>query len=102
MSAFIGQFQKQVLESYPIAIEYVNRLPSGTSLASAAVAAYQLPDGTLDNTVTSSTTGTVSGTQVKIRVQAGTHGKDYKLTVLATLSDGSILEDDVLMQVRNC
>jgi hypothetical protein len=50
-----------------------------------------------------STTGTVSGTDVVFGLQAGTDGKDYQVTVLATLNTGMPayrLEEDYLVQVR--
>lgn len=93
-------FDKQPGESYPIAIEYENKLPSGTTLSSGAVSARLLPALTLDNSVLASTTATLDSTRLKVKVQAGTDGNNYKITFLATLSDSSVLEDDITMRVR--
>lgn len=93
-------FEKQPGESYTIEIEFLNRLPSGTSLSSGTVSATDLSTMTTDNTVLASTTATISGTKAKTKVQAGTHGKDYKITFLTTLNDSSVLEEDVEMRVR--
>ena len=93
-------FDKQPGESYPIAVEYENKLPSGTTLVSGTVSARLLPGLTLDNSVLGSTNATLDSTRLKVKVQAGTDGNDYKITFLATLSDASILEDDIVMRVR--
>ena len=100
----IGVVQKQPSERFPVAISYANRLPSGVSLASATVAAIRLDDQSeASSTLLYSTTAQVSGTDVVVGLQAGTDGKDYQVTVTATLSTGSPayrLEDDFLVQVR--
>jgi hypothetical protein len=70
-------FEKQPAESWPIATD----------------------TGATDNSVLASTTATIVGTQARVKVQSGTTGIDYKITFLVTLSDGSVLEEDVLMQV---
>lgn len=93
-------FRKQPSETYPIAIDYTNRLPEGLTLSSGTVAALNVQTNLTDNTVLSSTTGTVSGSKLRAKVQAGVNGSDYKITFTATLSDSSILEDDITMQVR--
>lgn len=93
-------FEKQPSESYTIEIEFLNRLPSGTTISSGTVSATDLSTSFFDNSVLASTTATISGTKAKAKVQAGTNGKNYKLTFLTTLSDSSILEEDVEMRVR--
>lgn len=92
-------FSKQPSEKYPIAIDYTNEIPIGTSLVSATGAAFDLTRNASDPTVLVSATGVVSGAQASLRVQAGQHGDKYKITFTTYLSDGSILEDDVIMEI---
>lgn len=96
----IQTFSKQPSEKYKIAIEWNGKLPSGGTLSSCDVSAVDNSDQSdATGTVLVSPTGEISGTQSRAVVQAGTDGKTYKITFLVTLTDGSILEEDVLMQV---
>lgn len=45
-------------------------------------------------------TDPVFGTEI-LRVKAGASGTTYKLTFVLTLSDGSVLEEDILMVVAD-
>lgn len=94
-----GYFEKQSSEAYTIAIEFVGRLPSGASLSSGTVTAQNLSTGATDTTVLASTTATIATTQAKVKVQAGANQTSYKITFTLTLSDASILEEDVTMKV---
>lgn len=96
-----GRFAKQPAESYTIAVEFLGKLPSGVSLSSGTISAVRLDTGATDNSVLASTTATIVGTQARVRVQAGTGGIDYKLTFLCTLSNGDLLEEDVVMEVES-
>lgn len=94
-------FSKQPAEAYTIGLEFSGKLPTGVSLSSGTVAAYD-PTGTdVSGTVLSGTTATITGTQARIKVLAGTHGIDYRLQFLVTLSNADVLEEDVLMMVEN-
>jgi len=95
-----GRFEKQPAESYTIAVEFAGKLPTGASLTSGTVSAIRLDTGAADNSVLASTTATIVGTQARVKVQAGTSGLDYKLTFLATLSNGDVLEEDLIMEVE--
>jgi hypothetical protein len=65
--ALRGVVEKQSSERFPVAITYVERLPSGTALASATVTATQLDDSSdASSTLLYSTTATVSGTDVVV------------------------------------
>lgn len=95
-------FTKQPSEKYTIAIDYTDRLPVGRSLSSAAVSAIRIDTGAdATSTVIDTPTATISGFQVQFTIKAGTSGIDYKLTVVATLDNGHILEDDLTMKVSN-
>ncbi len=93
-------FDKQPAESYLIAVEWAGKLPLGAALVSGTVEATRFPDLVVDNSVISNVLASVSGTQSIIKVQAGEHGRDYRITFMMSLSNGDLLEEDVLMQVR--
>lgn len=93
-------FTKQPAEQYPIAFDYFEKLPAGTELSSGIASAVDTSDDSdASNTVLQSTIATISGTQARIGVQAGTSGKTYQITCKVTLDDGSILEDEATMTV---
>ena len=100
----IGVVEKQPSERFPVTVSYANRLPAGTALLSGTVSAVRLDTGAdASSTLLYSTTVTVSGTDAVVRLQAGTAGLDYQVTVSVTLDTGSpayLLEDDFLVQVR--
>src|SRR4051794_7148094 len=95
-------FTKQPSERFAFALEFLSRLPpvDGISISSAALSAIDTSNNS-DTTavVLQSTSGLVNGSQVLVPVMAGADAKVYKITVLTTLSDGSVLEDDVFMTV---
>jgi hypothetical protein len=95
-------FFKQSAEIFPLGVNLVDILPSGTSISSVALSAIDLADSS-DQTATvwESTTGSTSGTQALGRVRAGTHGHKYKLTFRVTLNSGDILEEDITMIVMD-
>jgi len=96
----VNKFAKQPAEQYLIAVEWAGKLPVGASLVSGTVEATRYPDLVVDNTVIANTLSSVSGTQSIIKVLNGTHGNDYRITFMMTLSNGDLLEEDILMQVR--
>jgi hypothetical protein len=98
-TTLLESFNKQPSENYVIALELSERLPSGVSILSSTVSAINYETGAVDNSVIDSLTAVIVGTQAKVRVKAGTSGTTYKLTFVLTLSDGSILEEDLLMSV---
>lgn len=97
----LESFDKQPGENFPFAVEFSGRLPAGLSLASGTVAAVVYSTGVTDNSVLNSLSATIVETQAIARVKAGTDGATYKITFTVTLSDGSILEEDVLMNVKD-
>lgn len=91
---------KQPNERLPLAFEFLDRLPLGGQLSSGIFNAIDIADDSdVTATMLPSPTGTVAGTQVRFNVIAGTDGHRYKITLLATLTDGSILEEDVIIAV---
>lgn len=94
------RFFKTEAELYPIAIDFTNRLPTGATIASATGSAINTRTGLADNTVFDNTSLTVTTTTAKAVFKLGNSGDDYEASYSATLSDGSILVEKVLMQVR--
>lgn len=96
------RFDKQPSERLTLALEWSEKIPTGVSVVSATLSAIRT-DTSADatSTVLSSSTGVISGTQVKMTVLAGTSGVDYKITILTTFSDGTILEEDWTMAVTS-
>ena len=94
-------FEKQPAETNPIDLEWQGRLPPGKTLASVAASAKIVPAGTdATSTVLGTTSPPVTGTKAAVTVKAGTTGVDYQITLKSTFNDGSLLEDEWLMKVR--
>lgn len=104
MTDAIEEFEKQPGEAYPRAFNFYNKLPPlpvGLYLVSGVIDAYNETDAVVASaTVLESTAMTIDGTFAKYRVRAGTHGKDYLLSATVTLNDGSTLNEEVRMKVR--
>lgn len=97
----LAEFTKQPGEDFPIAIEFANRLPSGASLVSGTATGRNANTLEVDNTILLSQVVTVDGTLAKVRIKAGANGTQYKITFVVTLTDASILEEDLLMNVMD-
>lgn len=96
------RFSKQPAERLTKALEWVNRLPPGVSVVSATLVAIRTDTSAdVTSTVLTSSTGVISGTQVKLTVRDGTSSLCYKITILTTFSDGTILEEDWEMTVES-
>ena len=96
----MDRFFKTEAELYPIAIDFTNRLPTGATIASAMGSVINTRTGLTDNSVFDNTALTVTTTTAKAVFKLGNSGDDYEASYSATLSDGSILVEKVLMQVR--
>ena len=83
----IETFDKQPAEAYLIAIEWAGKLPVGAALVVGTVEATRFPDMVIDNSVIANTLASVTGTQSITKVQAGEHGRDYRITFMMTLSN---------------
>ena len=93
---------KQPSEVITYGIDFTARMPSGSSLSSAVASAVFLGDGSnASSSVLTSETCTIASSVAKFTVQSGLNGGDYKITILATLSNSNILENDILMKVRS-
>jgi hypothetical protein len=81
---------KQPAEEVAYAIDFVNLIPTGDSLASVtSVTAY--PSGSGDLTLG---TATLSGTQVQFVVEGGVEGTTYRVEAIAVTTIGYKLEGD--------
>lgn len=97
----MNTFVKQPAESYTIRIDCTGKLPTGATISSGVVAAFDEAGIDASGTVLSGTTATIVGDEARIKVLAGTHGQDYRIRFRLTLSTADILEEDVLMEVGN-
>lgn len=92
--------KKQPSESYTIGIEYDGKLPAGSTLTSGSVSAVDYYSGqVVSGTILGSTSATISGTQAKVLLRAGTSGRRYKVTFETTLDSLEVLEDDIIVDV---
>ena len=92
-------FLKQPAEDFTIAVEYSGDLDTGETISNKTVTATDLTDNS-DATATVISASSISGTQVLVRVQAGSTNHDYLIHVRATTSTTQDYEHDVTMQVR--
>lgn len=93
-------FIKQPSEVRTIGISFLGILEDGITIDSSDVTAKDFDSGT-DATalVVKTPTGTIKDGIVRAVVQGGTVGRRYKITFKTTLSNGDILEDDLVMRV---
>jgi len=97
----MNTFSKQPSETYTIGIEFAGKLPTGATIVSGTVSAKDQANIDQTATVLSGTSATILGTEALIKVLAGTHGQNYRIKFLVTLSTSDLLEEDVLMRVAN-
>ncbi len=80
-------------ETYPVSIDYTDRLPSGASLVSATAVIYDTTDDSSATSTMIPGSLTISGSSVLFDLLAGTAKKDYLLIVTATITGSKPLED---------
>ena len=93
---------KQPSEGFHYRFNFTNDLGSD-GISSAVVAAEDLSDGSdVTDTLIDSDKQVISGQYVYVYVQAGSDGKDYKITVTITADDdsSSIYELEGIVPVR--
>lgn len=92
-------FNKLPADAFTIAMDF-NEL--GESLSSAAVSAMDMGDGTdkTSTVIAGSSVDTAKNT-VKAGVQAGTAGRDYRISFQATMASGNKYQQYCAMFVRN-
>ena len=97
----MNTFCKQPAEEYVFGVEFAGRLPAGATLSFGTITATDLSGADVTSTVLTTQTLTIAGTQARAKARAGNHGQDYRLRFVLTLNTGDVLEEDLLMQVRN-
>ena len=95
---YSGEFDKQPAEIFDVTCTFASRLKSGETVSSIAVTATILSTGaTATSTVVSSSS--LATPIATVKVQAGTSGVDYIITIKATTSSSNLHEADLLMSV---
>lgn len=94
-------FSKQPSESYTIGVPFAGKLPTGASVASGVVAAFDPSGADVSGSVLSGTSCTIVANEALIKVLGGVHGTDYRLRFRVTLDNSDVLEEDVVMTVEN-
>lgn len=94
-------FTKHSAEAYTKAIDYSDRLPSGTTIASVACSALDLGDGS-SAAVVSGVGSVTGGTVANFAVTGGTDGHTYIITITSTLAAAAgTLVDQIVMFVSD-
>ena len=88
----LGTVTKQPAERFSYTVNYVEALTEGDNIQSATVTVA--PAGLSINN-----TG-VYDPRVKFWVSGGTDGVAYKLTLTAVTADGRILQDELILKVK--
>lgn len=97
----VNTFTKQPAEEQTRGVDFTGKLPTGVAVSSATVAATDIEAGTdVSATVLGSTTASVASNVASVLMKAGTDGKRYLIEFTATLDNSDILEEDIVMLVR--
>lgn len=91
-------WKKQPWEKRILEIDCTNALPTGVTISSIDIEAYD--DSEVDVTSTIIDTSSIDSNNVLVTVKAGTDGENYDLKVKITLSNGEQVEDDIKIKVR--
>lgn len=97
-------FEKQPSEQFPISLTFgPNSKPVGTTISSAVVKAEDMSNNNLvTGAILVSPNGIVNsdGNKITITVRGGVKNKKYKITFTVVLSTGDMLEEELIMLVR--
>lgn len=77
---------KTPAETYPVTIDYTDKLPSGSSVASGAVSVIDFADDSDVSATIKPGSVTATSTALNFDLVAGTAGKDYLVIVTATIT----------------
>ena len=93
--------EKTPIETFPYAVNYraeLVKLGAGVTIASGVVTARL---GSVDETgnVLASGTPIVIGPKLQLKVKAGVDAKVYQIQLDATMSDGTVLSDQIEMTI---
>lgn len=97
------EIEKQSAEQRPYTVDFSLRLPEGVTIASCTLSAFNVFGLAADNAILQSTTGTLSADFKKATaiILGGISGQDYTVTFRANCSDSDIIEQDILLLVRD-
>lgn len=95
-------FVKQPYEEWAIAVNFTNRLPSGSTIATMVVSAVKESDNSnASSDVLDATTATINSNIVTVGVKGGSNAEDYIISFRGTLTPSGKVEADVRMKVRD-
>lgn len=95
-------FVKQPYEEWTIAVDFTNRLPSGSTIATMVVSAVKESDGSnASSDVLDATDATINSAIVTVGVKGGSNEQDYILSFKGTLTPTGKVETDIRMKVRD-
>lgn len=108
------QLEKQPSEIFPVDINFGTALPLGAQKLVSAVASAEKWQRTKPNVISDATTEILQSTtpalishecedqelRARIIVKEGLDDYDYKITVIGEFDDGSVLEEDIYVRVR--
>lgn len=96
---------KQPGEKFTIGVDFANDLASGETIGTATMTCVDTSDNTdasatVFSGVYSIATGDATSSRIDQKIQAGTDGKEYKVTFKANTSSSNIFEADVYITVE--
>jgi hypothetical protein len=91
---------KQPAEKYGVSINFASRLPESVTVVSGVVSAINAKTLEADTTVYGASALVIEGAAATAIIQNGISGNKYQLTYTVTLSDGSILQEDIKLVVK--
>jgi len=99
----MAYFVKQTDEVFPIAADFSGSLGEGETLTSedSTITAYDDQGQDVTDEILVSGSKAISGSQLLIKVQAGTDEDKYKITFKAVTNDNNVYELDVFMLIQN-
>lgn len=90
---------KQPGENLPISVDFTLNMPTAGTISS-CVCTSRNASTDVDTTATIvNSTATISGAVCTQFVHAGTTGDTHIVTFLATMSDGRVIEDEVILPI---
>ena len=94
----MSAFTKQPSEIFTVSMDFSRRLQNSETIASKVVSAI-ITTTLADATATVIDSSTINGTDIDVKVKAGTTGLAYKITITITTSTGNVFEDEITMTV---
>ncbi len=94
-------FEKANAEEVTLGIDFTDRLGIAASVASGTLSAILLSDSSdATSTVLDGTTAPIVGKQAQFRVKAGTSRAKYRVTLLATMGNSDIFQEQLDLVIK--